>query len=50
MASVDYFLKIEGVEGESADKAHKGWIDLESWSWGETQEGAHAAGGGGPAR
>jgi type VI secretion system secreted protein Hcp len=49
MAAVDYFLKIEGVDGESHDSKHKGEIDLESWSWGATQAGAHAAGGGGGA-
>ena len=33
-AAVDYFLKIEGVEGESKDNKHKGEINVESWSWG----------------
>ena len=46
---VDYFLKIDGIEGESPDHKHKNEIQLESWSWGETQDGAHAAGGGGGA-
>src|SRR5947208_15868296 len=49
MAAVDYFLKIEGVDGESADHKHKGEIQLESWSWGESQTGTHASGGGGGA-
>ena len=49
MAAVDYFLKIDGIEGESQDDKHKTEIDLESWSWGETQSGTHAAGGGGGA-
>jgi len=49
MAAVDYFLKIEGVEGESSDGKHKAEIDLHSWSWGEHQAGAHSAGGGGGA-
>lgn len=49
MAAVDYFLKLEGVEGESQDHKHKGEIDLESWSWGETQAGTHSGGGGGGA-
>jgi type VI secretion system secreted protein Hcp len=47
--AVDYFLKIEGVEGEATDEKHKGEIDVESWSWGETQSGTSAAGGGGGA-
>lgn len=49
MAAVDYFLKIDGIEGESADSKHKGEIELESWSWGETNAGSHHAGGGGGA-
>lgn len=50
MAAVDYFLKLEGsFEGESADSKHKGEIDVESWSWGETQSGTHSGGGGGGA-
>lgn len=44
MAAVDYFLKIDGIEGDSQDAMHKGEIDLESWSWGETQ--SHPLGGG----
>ena len=49
MAAVDYFLKIDGIDGESADHKHKGEIDIDSWSWGEHQSGTHGAGGGGGA-
>lgn len=49
MAAVDYFLKIDGIEGESQDHKHKGEIDVESWSWGESQSGTHSGGGGGGA-
>ena len=49
MAVVDYFLKLEGIDGESADHKHKGEIDLESWSWGAAQSGTHSSGGGGGA-
>jgi len=49
MALVDYFLKIDGVQGESTDSKHKGEIELESFSWGETNSGGHGAGGGGGA-
>ncbi|QYO65264.1 Hcp family type VI secretion system effector [Leptolyngbya sp. 7M] len=49
MAAVDYFLKLEGIDGESQDSKYKGQIDIESWSWGETNSGAHAGGGGGGA-
>lgn len=45
--AADYFLKIEGIPGESTDSAHKDEIQLESWSWGQTQIGVNAAGGGG---
>src|SRR5918994_158291 len=48
MAAVDYFLKIDGIQGESLDSKHKGEIQLESFSWGETNLGtAPSAGGGG---
>lgn len=49
MAAVDYFLKIDGIAGESTDAKHKGEIDIESWSWGATNAGSHATGGGGGA-
>ena len=42
MAAIDYFLKIDGIDGESPVAGHKGEIDLESWYWGETQ--AHPPG------
>ena len=47
MAAADYFLKIDGVEGESKADKHTGEIDLESFSWGATQSGSFATGGGG---
>ena len=49
MAAVDYFLKIDGIPGESTDDKHGGEIDLMSWSWGEHNSGSHGAGGGGGA-
>lgn len=49
LAASDYFLKIDDIEGESTDTAHAGQIDVESWSWGETNAGSHAGGGGGGA-
>jgi type VI secretion system secreted protein Hcp len=48
MAS-DYLLMIEGIKGESNDSKHKGEIEIESFSWGATNTGSHAAGGGGGA-
>ena len=47
--AVDYFLKIEGADGESADEKHKGEIDVLSWSWGASQSGTMQYGGGGGA-
>ncbi|MEO8026501.1 MAG: type VI secretion system tube protein Hcp [Bryobacteraceae bacterium] len=49
MAAVDYFLKIDGIDGESMDAKHKAEIDLESWSFGESNAGTHSGGGGGGA-
>ncbi|HEX5485213.1 type VI secretion system tube protein Hcp [Limnobacter sp.] len=46
--SVDMFLRIKGVEGESVDKVHAKEIDISSWSWGMSQSGTtHVARGGG---
>jgi type VI secretion system secreted protein Hcp len=47
--AVDYFLKIEGIPGESKDSKHKGEIELVSFSWGETNPLAGGIGGGGSA-
>jgi type VI secretion system secreted protein Hcp len=49
MALVDYFLKVEGIDGEATADKHTGELDVESWSWGESQTGTHGAGGGGGA-
>jgi len=46
MAAVDYFLKIDGIEGESTDAKHAGWLDVDSWSWGENQPLQPATGSG----
>ena len=45
--AVDFFLKIDGIEGESQDSKHKNEIQLDSWSWGATNTGSHQQGGGG---
>ena len=47
--AVDMFIKIDGVDGESVDKKHKGEIEAFSFSWGLTQTGSHSSGGGGGA-
>jgi type VI secretion system secreted protein Hcp len=43
----DIFLKIEGVNGESRDSAHKGEIDILAFSTGVSQSGTMHMGGGG---
>ena len=48
MAS-DIFLKIGDIKGESLDDKHKDEIDVLSFSWGVTQTGTLASGGGGGA-
>jgi type VI secretion system secreted protein Hcp len=47
--SVDIFIKIEGIDGESKDDAHEGEIDVLAWSWGMSQSGSMHTGGGGGA-
>jgi type VI secretion system secreted protein Hcp len=42
-----WFLKIDGIAGESTDAAHKGEIDVESWSWGVSRSAGPGSGGGG---
>ena len=45
----DAFLKIEGIDGESTDKAHPGEIEISSFSWGVANTGGASSGGGGGA-
>ena len=49
MAAVDFFLKLDGIDGESVDANHKGEIEVESFSFGLSNTGRAAAGGGGGA-
>ncbi len=46
---VDYFLKIDGVEGESPDAQYPGLIQLQSWQWAEENSGRWGFGSGGGA-
>ncbi len=46
MAAVDYFLKIDGIDGESTDDRHKNEIDLLSFSWGLANATSGAGRGG----
>jgi type VI secretion system secreted protein Hcp len=45
--SVDIFLKLAGIDGESVDAKHKGEIDVLAWSWGLSEEPPQTGGGGG---
>ncbi len=47
MAAVDYFLKLDGIDGESTAKGHEKWIELESFSWGISNHVTIGAGGAG---
>ena len=47
VATERWFLKLDGIPGESTDAAHKGEIDVESWSWGLSNSGSTSSGGGG---
>ena len=44
MAAIDYFLKLDGITGESMDSKHKGEIELLSFSFGETCRPAPGSG------
>ena len=44
--AVDYYLKLEGIEGESQDSSHKNEIQLLSWSWGASNVSSVAGTGG----
>ncbi len=44
MSQSDFFLKIDGIEGESTDDKHKGELEIQSWScngkiWAEPNPG-----------
>lgn len=45
MAHVDYFLKIDGIDGESFQKGHEKEIEVDSFSWGASNSAAAAGGG-----
>jgi type VI secretion system secreted protein Hcp len=42
----DYFLQITGIAGESKEAKHKDWIDVLSWSFGESNPVSPATGSG----
>jgi type VI secretion system secreted protein Hcp len=46
MAQADFFLKIDGVDGESDDDTHKGEIQISSFSFGVSNSGSGGWGAG----
>ena len=44
-----WFLKVDGIAGESTNAAHKGEIDVDAWSWGVSHSSSPGGGGGGGA-
>ena len=38
----DYFLKIDGIDGESQQTGHTKELEMDNWSFGETQSGVSA--------
>ena len=47
MAQSDIHIKLGDIKGESLDDKHKDEIDVESYSWGASNPGSMAHGGGG---
>ncbi|MDR1227730.1 MAG: type VI secretion system tube protein Hcp [Azoarcus sp.] len=43
----DFYVKLEGINGESKDSKHKGWIDALGFSYGVSQSSSMFTGGGG---
>lgn len=44
--AVDYFLNLDGIQGESQDDQHKNEIQIMSWSWGAAQTSSVSGTGG----
>ena len=47
MSNADFFLKVEGVDGESTDDKHKGEIEIQSFTFGASNAASFAHGSGG---
>jgi type VI secretion system secreted protein Hcp len=45
----DIFIKINGIDGESQDTAHKNEIEVKKWSWDISQQSSMHVGSGGGA-
>lgn len=47
MTSERWFVKIDGIKGDSTESDHEGEIELESWSWGVSNTATVGRGGAG---
>lgn len=47
--SIDMFLRVDSINGESQDANHKNWIDVKTFFWSIIQPGNMVSGGGGGA-
>lgn len=43
---VAYFLKIDGIPGDSTSKGHEGWFEIPAYSFGQSNSGNVSIGGG----
>ena len=43
----DFYIKLEGIDGESKDSKHAKWVDALSWSYAVNQTSSMHSGGGG---
>jgi type VI secretion system secreted protein Hcp len=50
MAKTNIYLKLEGIDGESIDETHKGWIELAKFTWSVDANVTFEVGQGGQAK
>lgn len=48
LGGASYFLKIDGIRGESQDKQHQDEIELQSFAWGNSNDETQGGGGASP--
>lgn len=39
-STLDYYVKVDGIDGESTARGHERWIDVDSFSWGVANGGS----------
>jgi type VI secretion system secreted protein Hcp len=50
IGKTNIYLKLEGIDGESSDENHQGWIELQTFSWSVVAEATFEVGQGGQAK